>query len=224
MLLQPNFLQVFLNSIQTFFGQIGAFIPRLLGALLILVIGWVVARLIRTGVSKGLTAVRFDEMAQRSGIDALLKQGGVALTSNGVLASLIYWFFMLITLLAAVDSLGLAVASDLFNEVVLYLPNVVVAVVILIMGGLFAKLIRGTVSTVLVNAQVEGAPVISAIAYYAILVFAVSVALVQLQIGRDLVLAAFRIAFGGLCLALALAFGLGGRDWAARTIERTLKQ
>lgn len=224
MLLQANFLEIMLNSFRSFFGQLGTFLPRLLGALVILAVGWIIARMVRAGVSKGLTAIRFDQLAERSGIDALLKRGEVPLTLNAVLAGLIYWFFILITLLAAVDSLGLAVASDLFNQVVLYLPNVVVAVVILIMGALFAKLIRGTVSTVLANAQVEGARVISAIAYYAIIVFAVSVALVQLQIGRDLVLAAFRLAFGGLCLALAIAFGLGGRDWASRMIERTLKQ
>jgi hypothetical protein len=224
MLFQMNFIEVMLNSFRTFFGQVGAFLPRLIGALLILAIGWIIARLVRAAVSKGLTAIRFDDIAQRSGIDALLKQGDVPLTLNAVLAGLIYWFFMLITMLAAVDSLGLAVASDLFNRIVLYLPNVFVAVVILIIGGLLAKLIRGTVSTVLANTQVEGARAISSLAYYAIIVFAVSVALVQLQIGRDLVLAAFRLAFGGLCLALAIAFGLGGKDWATRTIDRNFKQ
>jgi len=224
MLLQLDFIDILVNSFTNFFTQLGRFLPQLLGALVILAVGWIVARWGRTGVRKGLRALHFDEMAKRSGIDDLLKQGDVPLTLNGVLSGLVYWILMLFTILAAIDSLGLAVASELFNRIVLYLPNVVVAVVILILGALFAKLIRGTVSTVLVNAQVEGAKAISAIAYYAVLVFAISVALVQLQIGRDLVLAAFRLAFGALAVAAALAFGLGGRDWAAQVIDKTLKK
>lgn len=223
-LLQVNVVEVVANSFVVFFTQLAAFLPRLLAALLVLVVGWMVARAIRTGVSKGLRAIRFDEVAKKSGIDDLLKQGDVPLTLNGVLAGLVYWLLILVTLLAAIDTLGLAVASDVFNRVVLYLPNVIIAVVILILGALFAKLIRGTVSTVLASAQVEGARLISAMAYYAILIFAVALALVQLQIGRDLVLRAFTVAFGAVALALGLAFGLGGREWATRVIDRSFKK
>lgn len=219
MLLQ---IDVVVESMRSFLTRIGLYLPRVLGALLVLVVGWIVARWVRTGVSKLLTAVRFDEMAKRSGIDDALKQGGVNLTLNGVLAGLAYWLVILMTLLAAIDSLGLAVASDVLNRVVLYLPNVVVAVLILMLGALFANLIRGLVGTYLAGAQVGGAAWISAIAYYAILVFTASVTLVQLGIARELVASAFQIAFGAVCLALALAFGLGGRDWAARIIDRGL--
>lgn len=215
---------VVVDSLRSFLTQLGGYLPRLLGALIILFVGWVVARWIRTRVAKLLKAVRFDEVSKKSGIDEVLRQGGVNLTMNGVIAGLIYWLIMLITLLAAIDSLGLAVASDVLNQVVLYLPNVVVAVLILIFGALFGNLIRGIVGTYLVNAQVGGAKVISAIAHYAILIFAASVALVQLGIGRELVTSAFQIAFGALCLALALAFGLGGRDWASRQIDKTLRK
>lgn len=223
-LLQVNVVEVVADSFRVFFTQLAAFLPRLLAALLVLAVGWIVARWIRTGVSRGLHAIRFDELAKKAGIDDLLKQGDVPLTLNGVLAGLGYWLIMLVTLLAVIDSLGLAVASDVFNRVVLYLPNVVVAVLILVLGALFAKLIRGTVSTVLANAQVEGAPLISAIAYYAILIFAIALALVQLQIGRDLVLRAFTVAFGAVALAFGLAFGLGARDWAARVVDRSFKK
>lgn len=223
-LLQVDVLDIVTNSFRTFFTQLAAFLPGLLAALLVLAVGWIVARGIRTGVSRGLRAIHFDELAKKSGIDDLLKQGDVPLTVSGVLAGLGYWLIMLVTLLAVVDTLGLAVASDVFNRVVLYLPNVVVAVLILILGALFAKLIRGTVSTVLANAQVEGAPLISAIAYYAILIFAGALALVQLQIGRDLVLRAFTVAFGAVALAFGLAFGLGARDWAARVVDRSFKK
>lgn len=217
-------LGIVVDSLRSFLTQLGGFLPRLLGALLILFIGWIVARWLRTGVRKLLQVVRFDEVSKKSGVDDMLSQGGVTLTANGVIAALIYWLVMLVTLLAAIDSLGLAVASDALNRVVLYLPNVVVAVLILIFGALFGNLIRGIVGTYLANAQVAGARTISTIAQYAILVFAASVALVQLGIGQELVTSAFQIAFGAVCLALALAFGLGGRDWASRMIDKTFRK
>jgi hypothetical protein len=219
MLLQ---IDIVVESLRSFLTRLGGYLPRLLGALLVLALGWIIARWVRTGVSKLLTAVRFDEVAKRSGIDEALAKGGVGLTTSDVLAGLVYWLIILVTLLAAIDSLGLAVASEVLNRVVLYLPNVVVAVLILMLGALFANLIRGMVGTYLASAQVAGAGWISAIAYYAIIVFAASVTLVQLGIARELVASAFQIAFGAVCLALALAFGLGGRDWAARMIDRTL--
>jgi len=214
-------IDVVLDSLRTFLTELGAFLPRLIGALAILIAGWIVARLFRAGVSKGLHAIRFDELAKKSGIDDALRAGDVPLTLNGVLSGLVYWFVMLVALLAAINSLGLTIASDLFSQIVLYLPNVLVAVVILVVGALFAKLVRGVVGTYVSSAQIDGGRVISAIAYYAILVFAVFVALQQLKIGQDMLLAAFRLSFGAVALALALAFGLGGKDWAARVIDRT---
>jgi hypothetical protein len=216
--------EVMLESLRSFLSQLGGYLPRVIGALLVLLIGWIVARWVRTGTTKLLKSIKFDEAAQKSGIDEALKTGGIAMSMSGVVSGLVYWLVMLIALLAAVDSLGLAVASEVLNRVVLYIPNVVVAVLILIFGALFGNLIRGIVATYLAGAKVSGAPVISAIAQYSILVFAVSAALVQLGIGRELITSAFQIAFGATCAALALAFGLGGRDWAARTIEQTTKR
>lgn len=219
MLLQMN---VVVESVRSFLTQLGSYLPRLLGAILVLVLGWLVAKWIRTGVTKLLDALHFDDVSKKSGIDRVLQQGGLQATLTGILAGLIYWTIILITLLTAVNSLGLTVASDMLSRVVLYLPNVVVAVIILILGALFGRLIQGIVRTFLSNAQVAGAGLISDIAYYAILVFAAAVSLEQLGIGQALVVSTFQIAFGAVCLALALAFGLGGREWASGVISRTM--
>jgi small-conductance mechanosensitive channel len=221
MLLQIN---VVVDSVRSFLTQLGTYLPRLLGAILVLIVGWLVAKWIRTGVTRLLGALHFDEISKKSGIDQVLQQGGLQSTLAAILAGLIYWTIILVTLLAAVNSLGLTVASDMLSRVVLYLPNVVVAVIILILGALFGRLIQGIVRTYLSNAQVSGAAMISNVAYYAILVFAAAVTLEQLGIGQALVVSTFQIAFGALCLALAIAFGLGGRDWAARTIDRAFNQ
>jgi hypothetical protein len=217
-------MAVVVESFRSFLTQLAGYLPSVLGALLVLILGWIVARWVRAIVIRVLKAVRFDQATQKAGIDDVLQQGGVRLTLSGVIGGLVYWLLMLVALLAAVDSLGLVVASEVLNRVALYIPNVVVAVLILTFGALFANLMRGIVGTYLVSANVSGASIISGTAQYAILLFAAAVALVQLGIGEELITSAFQIAFGAVCLALALAFGLGGRDWAARMIERNTRR
>ena len=204
-----------LESVKSFLNQMSAFLPKLIGALVILIVGWIIAKVVRSLAVKGLKLIRLDVLVEKSGIDEFLKQGGLQLTMQGLLAGLLYWLIMLIVLLAASNSLGLQVASDLFSKIVLYIPNVIVAVIVLILGAFFARLVKGILLTYLNNVGVEGAATISTLAQYAIIVFVTFTALEQLAIGRELIVSAFELAFGAVCLALALAFGLGGRDWAA---------
>jgi len=141
-------------------------------------------------------------------------------TFAGIISEVCYWLVILIVLVTVSSSLGLTAVADLFNRVALYLPNIVVAVLIIIFGTLLARFINRMVFAWLRNLGVDGALTISTIAEYGVQVFAIFVALEQLAIGTRLLTTAFAILFGAICLALALAFGLGGREWAARTIER----
>ena len=213
-----------LESVKAFLNQMSAFLPKLIGALVILIVGWIIAKVVRSLAVKGLKLIRLDVLVEKSGIDEFLKQGGLQLTMQGLLAGLLYWLIMLIVLLAASNSLGLQVASDLFSKIVLYIPNVIVAVIVLILGAFFARLVKGILLTYLNNVGVEGAATISTLAQYAIIVFVTFTALEQLAIGRELIVSAFELAFGAVCLALALAFGLGGRDWATSIFENLRKK
>jgi hypothetical protein len=131
-----------------------------------------------------------------------------------------YWLVLLIVLVTVSSSLGLTAVADLFNRVALYLPNIIVAVLIIIFGTLLARFLNRLIFAWLRNLGVDGALTISTIAEYGVQVFAVFVALEQLAIGTQLLTTAFAILFGAICLALALAFGLGGRDWAAGVIQK----
>lgn len=213
-----------LESLQAFWLQIQAFLPQVLGAIILLILGWLLAKLVRKGAIKLLKLVRIDVVAERSGIEDFLLKGGVRFTTVTLVANLIYWFIMFTVFLAVLNSLGLQVAAELFNRIILYIPNVIVAVIILIFGTLFAKFIQGVSFTYLSNVGIAGAQAMSAIAQYAILVFVVSLALEQLAIGGDILASAFQIAFGAFCLALALAFGIGGKDWAARVLRNIWKK
>ncbi len=217
-------LTTFWESLRTFLNQLAGFLPQLIGAVLILIIGWIFARVIRKIIIKGLKVVRFDVLTEKSGIDKFLADGGIKLRASEVLGRLVYWMLLLVILLAVLNSLGLQVASALLNEIILYIPNVIVATIILIFGSFLSKLVQGVLLVYLKNIGMVGARNMSRVAQYAILIFAISIALDQLGIGRELVTSAFQIAFGAFSLAMALAFGLGARDWAAQVIKKTLKR
>lgn len=213
-------IDVFVASLTSFWTQLAGFIPQMLAALLLLFVGWIFASLIRTGVVKLLDALKFDELSQKTGIDAFLKQGNIHVPLARIVANLIYWLFILVMVVMVSNSLGLHAVAELFNRIVLYIPNIVVAILVLVFGVLMARFINRLIFAYLNNMGVEGALTISTISEYAVIVFVVFVGLEQLEIGTQLLTAAFQIGFGAIGLALALAFGLGGKDWAAGVIKR----
>jgi hypothetical protein len=212
-------IDLFLVSLQTFWGQIALFMPKLLAALLMILAGWVLARVLRSGVRRGLEALGFGRMAERSGLEALVKQGGVDLSLAGLIAGTIYWLVLLVVAVSAASSLGLDSLASLANKLALFLPNVLVAIFILVFGTLFARLVNRLVFASLNNAKFPSALTASTACEYTVQIFAFFLAMEQLGIGTTLLTVAFAIVFGGFVLTMALAFGLGGRDWAADRIK-----
>jgi hypothetical protein len=130
---------------------------------------------------------------------------------------------LLVSVLAVFNLLGLPMSSTLFDQVAGYLPNVLAALIIVIFGSILGRFVRGAVHTWLNNVGAQGGQLVGLLTHAAILVFVAVLALEQLRIGGQVLVSAFQLAFGGLCLALALAFGLGGREWASGILERTWK-
>jgi hypothetical protein len=213
-------LDVFVSSLNAFWGEIAAFFPKLLAALVLLFIGWILAKLVRTGVKRLLAIAHFETLAQKSGIEEFLKHGELNMTLSGIISEVSYWLVILIVIVTVSSSLGLQAVADLFNKVALFLPNIIVAILVLLFGTLMARFLNRLIFTWLNNLGVTGALTISTIAEYVVQIFALFVALEQLNIGTQLMTAAFIILFGSVCLALALAFGLGGREWAADVIAK----
>lgn len=206
---------LFVATLHTFWGQIAVFFPKFLAALVLFLLGWALARLARAGVERLMHLTHFGRLAEKSGIEALAKSGGLNVSLAGVIGAVVYWLLLLAFAVSIANSLGLPGLADLLKRVVLYLPNVLVAVLILVLGTLLARLINRVIFAWLNGIKAPGALTMSTGVEYAIQVFAFFLALVQLDIGTQLIIMAFAIAFGGLVLALALAFGLGGREWAA---------
>jgi hypothetical protein len=217
-------IQPFLDALRTFWVQFLEILPKVAAAFVLLTLGWLIARLLRKGTVRFLKLLRVDVLAEKTGVEDFLLQGGVRYTTVTLIASMIYWFILFTFALAILSSMGLTAAADLFTKMLLYIPNVLVALLLLVFGTVFAKFVQGVAFTYLNNMGIAGAQLMSTVAQWAVLLFVVSAALEQLSIGGQILVSAFQIAFGALCLALALAFGLGGREWAAHLLEKMWKK
>lgn len=217
-------LNLFWESTQQFFNEIAVALPQIIGALLILLIGWIIARLLKKLIIRGLKLVRFNYLTEKSGIEKFLSDGGVKVSAIDIIGTLVYWIIMLVVILATLNSLKLTAASTLFNEIMLYIPNIIVAIIVLILGIYSARIISQVLITSLKNMKETTAVIIGRIAYYAIIVLTVFIILGQLNIGDEIATSAFIILFGAICLAFGLAFGLGGKDWAADIIKKYLNK
>jgi len=211
-------LQIVWDSLSAFWVSLGEFLPQVIGAVVILIVGWIVAKILRRVVIELLKVARLNVAAEKAGIEDFLVKGGVKFTTVQLIGNLFYWFVMFAVILAVFNSLNLTVAAELFNKIVLYIPNVFIAVIVLVFGAMFATFIQGVLGAYLKNVGFGGAETVSSIAKYAIVVFVVFAALEQLKIGGEILVSGFQIAFAAICAALALAFGLGGKDWAAKIL------
>ena len=212
--------ELLVEPIRVFLRQVGDFLPRLALAGLVLIGGWLLAKAVRFAVVKGLRAVNLNVITERSGLDGFLRQGGLEADTADLLALLAYWMVILAALVIAFNGLGLTYITDLIGRVVLFVPKVIVAVLILAFGAYFAAFIGGTVAAYCRNVGIRDAELLGRLARYAIVTFVVLIALDQVNVGGDIIRQSFLILLAGIVLALALAFGLGGRDWAARMLER----
>jgi hypothetical protein len=210
-----------LDSLQSSWFQIAAYFPRVLTAVVLLILGWLIARTVQRVVVRLLRLARLEAAAEQTGVDDFLVRGGVRFTVVTLIGEIFYWGLILIFAVAVFNLIGLTMSPESVARLTSYVPNVMAALVVLIVGSLGARLIRGLVVAYLGNVGVKGSERIGILVQAALVAFVVLLALEQLRIDVKLLASAFQLAFGGICLALAIAFGLGGRNWAESILERT---
>jgi hypothetical protein len=209
-----------IEPLRVFLAQVGDFLPRLFLAIVIVIAGWIIAKAVRFAIDRGLRAVNFHVVTERSGIDNFLRDGGIHGDFTALVAVIFYWIVILAALVMGFNLLGLSYITDLLSRVLLFVPKVLVALLILAFGAYFARFVGNAVCAYCRNISLQDADLMGAVARYAILVFVILVALDQVNIGGDIVRQTFLILLAGVVLAVALAFGLGGREWAADLLER----
>ena len=208
-----------MSSVAAALAILLAGIPKILGFLVILLIGWLVASALAAAVAALLRAVKFNDLAQRAGLSGFVQKMGLQTDAAGFLAMLAKWFVRLIVLVSAFDALGLPAVSQVLQQLLLWLPNLVVALVVLVIGGLATNALAGLVRGATAESGLGNPDLLASIARVAVWAFAIVVAVNQIGVATELVNTLFMATVGALALALGLAFGLGGRETAAQIVR-----
>ncbi len=216
--MQP--IDVIQASVLGLWNSILAYLPNVLGAVLVFLIGVIVAAVLQTVIVKVVQILRIDELVGKLELKASLEKAGIRLHVGKLLGWIVKWFFIIVALVAATDILGWSQVTNYLQEVVLYIPNVIVAVIILLAGILLATFVRNVVKTAVDAAELASADFLSGIAKWAILLFSFMAALVQLQIASGLINTLFTGLVAMLALGGGLAFGLGGKEHASRVLDK----
>lgn len=213
-------LDILPDTAREFLHQAAELLPHVALAAAIVFAGWLLAKAIRFAVERALRAVNFHVLTERAGTDHFLKQGGLRGDTTTLFGLFAYWLVIVAALMSAFGTLGLTHITDLMHQAVLFAPKILVAMLIAVFGAYFARFVGAAVATYCSEASIPDADLLGKLAQYLIMSFVVMIALSQVEIGGDIVQLTFLVLLGGVVLALALAFGLGGKDWAAALLER----
>ncbi|HEY6010969.1 MAG TPA: hypothetical protein VIX18_05810 [Nitrospirota bacterium] len=215
-----DFLNLILEPLEEVYRNFKSFLPNLLAMLVILLVGTLLARLLRAILARFLTAINFDSWSDRMGVTALLRKGDLWAKPSRALASIFFWGLIIIVLMTGMSALKIHAVDQLVDEFFHYLPRAFSAILILVIGYVFAGFIGRAVLIAAVNSGYHYAKLLAEAIRILMTVLIMAMALEQLQVAPGIVLAAFSIIFGGIVAALAISFGVGGIDAAKRMIER----
>ena len=213
-------IDMFVDATREFLHQTAIFLPKLLLALVVVLVGWLLAKAARFAVERALRAVNFNVLTERAGTDNFLQQAGMRGDTTTLFGLVGFWVVILAALIIGCNGLGLTYITDLLQRVVLFTPKLLIAMLLVIFGSYCARFVGNAVQNYCIDAQIPDADVLSRLVRYLIMTLVVMIALSHLEIGGDIVQRTFLIILAGLMLALALAFGLGGKEWAAALLQR----
>ena len=221
-----NDLQMILVSpTKMVLAQVGQFVVSLLLVFVLLTLGWLISTvIIKLGITKLLKLMKVDDLAHRIELDAVLAKGGIKASLSDLIGGICYWLAILVTFVVTLNAVGLTVAAELLQKVVLFVPNIIAAIFILIVGMFAAVILRNIVRTAANNAGISQANLVSNFAEVVVTIFAVAIALEQLQIGARIVELTIGIILGSLGLGFALAFGLGCKDIVGKSVNDFLNR
>lgn len=216
--------QVIRETLRSFGERLAAFGPNLLAMLVILFAGIVVAGGVHLVLRLLLPRLGFDRFARRLGLELVLQKGGVERRSSAALAVVLAWVVLAVFVLLALGALDLQLAMDLVSRTFAYLPQILIAGLLLVLGTLLSAFLRRSVLIAAVNAGLPSARLLAGGVHTALMILFAAMAFEHLGVGRQVILVTFTILFGGVVLALALAFGLAGRDLARAFLERLVRR
>ncbi len=220
-----NFLRkIIIEPFESCFEKFLTFMPDILTSLVLLIVGIVLGVVLRMVFLRIFRAVKLDIAAERAGLFEMLARGGVRGSFSAFVARIIGWFVILVFSVVAVQTLKIPTVENLLDRFFLYLPNIFIAAIIFLFGYLFGNFFGRAALIASVNAGLKQSGMVGKLVKVTVFILSATMAMEQLGIGRETVLIAFAIIFGGIIFALAIAFGFGGRDIAADYLQRTIKR
>jgi hypothetical protein len=212
------------DSFNKFLGKVLTFLPNLLAMITILIIGFLIAWIVKILLLRFLKAIQFDRVSERWGFTHLLSKAGMAYSPASLLSRFFYWVIVLITLILGINALEVAAIQNFITQFFNYLPHLFAAILIFIIGYLIAIFMSQATLIAAVNAQMDSAKLLARAVRWFILILSLTMALYQLGVAEKVIIAAFTITLGAIALALAISFGWGGRDLAKDFLEKIYKK
>ncbi len=206
-------MQAVTQALAQGFGSLLSFLPALIGAVLILIIGYIIARVLEGVATKVLESMGFEGWMEKGGIKQFFENSQTQQTPLSIIGRLVFWLIFFIAITMAVDTLGITAISDVLAQFIAYIPQIIVAILILVLATLLANFVAGIVR------GATGSNIAGSVAQYGIIVFAAFVALTQLGIATEIIAPTFLIILGAVALAAAIAFGLGAQGTAQKMVE-----
>lgn len=204
--------------------QLGEVLFKFIALLVIIFIGWIVAKTIKTLIVNLLKAAKIDKLSESTGINTFLAKGGIKQTLSEMIGVLAYWLGILVTATIVVNFLGLVVVSDLLKNIIEYIPSVIVSIFILVLGIFLANFLKSMVEIAAANAGLIRAKLLAKLVETTVIIFAIVVALDQLKIASDIITLVVKAIIVSIAAAIAIAFGLGCKDMAAKSLSNWLEK
>jgi hypothetical protein len=214
-----EFCPLILDPLKEVYANFSKFVPNLMAMLIIILFGVVVARIARFLLLKLLQAVSFDSWSDRMGLTSVMRKGDLWVKPSATVGAFVYWLLVLAALMAGFSALNIRAIDGLIAQFILYLPRILSAVLLLVFGYIITGFIGRAVLISAVNRGYLFAKILAEAVRLLLIVLFMAMALEQLQVAPGIVIAAFSILFGGIVMALAIAFGVGGIEAAKKIIE-----
>jgi glucose-6-phosphate-specific signal transduction histidine kinase len=215
---------IFIEPFEKFMVILGDFLPTLMTGIVIVIVGALIAWILKTVFYRIAVIMKIDSFSERLGVVQILQKGGFKEPLSKLVSRLIFWMVLALFIIMGLDSLKMPAVENLLSEFLLYLPNVILACIVVFVGYLLGNFLGRAALIASVNAGLSFSGIIGKFVKFTVFVMTATMAMELLGIGEETVLVAFAIVFGGVVLALSLAFGLGGRDAAKAYIEKILSE
>lgn len=222
-----NWLEATMGLLQEFWSTLATFLPSLVGALITLILGLIIASGLRSIVERIIAGIKLDSMLSQAGVSTYVERGGMRLNSGKFLGAVVYWFFVIVFVLAATEILGLQQVAEFFRGVLNYIPNVVVAILILLVSLVVGNFLSALVRASVMSARLHASKVLGAFTWWIVLIVGIGTALRQLEVA-DLVVVFINYLVAGIVAMIAIAggiaFGLGGKEVATHWLEKMRRE